>query len=113
MASTISNHLMRNSYTWPHPPDFVIPSDARGLHFAANCRSLASLGMTTSQRVSLVYYSGPNHGLLAIIYDFRDLDFRESLGAQSIVVPLFARRYRHAKPILRRRQRASRIGSEC
>src|SRR5713226_2351157 len=28
--------------------DFVIPSEARDLHFAANCRSLASLGMTKS-----------------------------------------------------------------
>jgi hypothetical protein len=25
---------------------FVIPSEARDLHFAADCRSLASLGMT-------------------------------------------------------------------
>ena len=28
------------------PPDFVIPSEARDLQFAAKCRSLASLGMT-------------------------------------------------------------------
>ena len=26
--------------------DFVIPSEARDLHFAANCRSFASLRMT-------------------------------------------------------------------
>src|ERR1039458_1364269 len=29
--------------------DFVIPSEARDLHFAADCRSLASLGMTIHQ----------------------------------------------------------------
>jgi hypothetical protein len=29
-----------------NPADFVIPSEARDLHFAANYRSLASLGMT-------------------------------------------------------------------
>src|SRR5216684_5998128 len=31
--------------------DFVIPSEARDLHFAANCRSLASLGMTKVWRI--------------------------------------------------------------
>ena len=31
-------------------PDFVIPSEARDLYFAADCRSLASLGMTTHER---------------------------------------------------------------
>ena len=30
----------------PFPADFVIPSEARDLQFAAKCRSLASLGMT-------------------------------------------------------------------
>ena len=29
----------------------VIPSNARDLHFAANCRSLALLGMTQSERI--------------------------------------------------------------
>src|SRR6266700_2275177 len=33
-----------------HSPDFVIPSEARDLHFAADCRSLASLGMTTHKK---------------------------------------------------------------
>src|SRR5216684_7753105 len=43
--------------------DFVIPSEARDLHFAANCRSLASLGMTkyrelgTSRVASATYTS--------------------------------------------------------
>src|ERR1700694_4401099 len=32
--------------------DFVIPSEARDLHFAANCRSLASLGRTIPEKVS-------------------------------------------------------------
>jgi len=31
-------------------PDFVIPSEARDLHFAADYRSLASLGMTIHER---------------------------------------------------------------
>jgi hypothetical protein len=30
--------------------EFVIPSEARDLQFAANCRSLASLGMTIYER---------------------------------------------------------------
>jgi hypothetical protein len=29
-----------------NPSDLVIPTEARDLHFAAGCRSLASLGMT-------------------------------------------------------------------
>jgi hypothetical protein len=29
-----------------HYQEFVIPSEAKDLHFAANCRSFASLGMT-------------------------------------------------------------------
>src|SRR5208282_408185 len=32
-------------------PELVIPSEARDLHFAANCRSLASLGMTNHLEV--------------------------------------------------------------
>src|ERR1019366_2806744 len=32
---------------------FVIPSEARNLHFAAECRSLASLGMTIHEEGSL------------------------------------------------------------
>src|SRR5713101_3571030 len=32
-------------------PDFVIPSEARNLHLAASCRSLASLGMTIYKSV--------------------------------------------------------------
>src|SRR5450759_3431218 len=32
--------------------DFVIPSGARDLHFAANCRSLASLGMTIYEGIA-------------------------------------------------------------
>jgi len=34
----------------PSPPDFVIPSEARDLQFAARCRSLASLGMTIQNK---------------------------------------------------------------
>jgi hypothetical protein len=36
------------------PQEFVIPSEARDLHFAANCRSLASLGMTINNKLTLV-----------------------------------------------------------
>ena len=36
---------------------FVIPSEARDLHLAANCRSLASLGMTIHGRCRLVHCS--------------------------------------------------------
>jgi len=46
--------VFRNNYQ-PNfnSPDFVIPSEARDLHFAASCRSLASLGMTKSLKVML------------------------------------------------------------
>ncbi len=36
---------------------FVIPSEARDLHFAAGCRSLASLGMTNHEEYPLLRYS--------------------------------------------------------
>src|SRR6266446_10195605 len=35
--------------------DLVIPSEARDLHFAANCRSLASLGMTIYEGYALTF----------------------------------------------------------
>src|ERR1039457_4968624 len=36
-----------------HPSSIVIPSEARDLHLATNCRSLASLGMT-------IFIGGPS-----------------------------------------------------
>jgi hypothetical protein len=36
----------------PLQPDLVIPSEARDLHFAANCGSFASLGMTTLEELN-------------------------------------------------------------
>ena len=38
----------------PAALDFVIPSEARDLHFAANCGSLAPLGMTISKKMTIL-----------------------------------------------------------
>jgi hypothetical protein len=43
-------HKWNTSFQLFVPQDFVIPSGARDLQFAAKCRSLASLGMTIHER---------------------------------------------------------------
>src|SRR3981081_1194652 len=42
-----------------HSSEFVIPSEARDLQFAANCRSLASLGMTIYESIGRVTAPDP------------------------------------------------------
>ena len=56
---------VRMCFSGLNSPDFVIPSEARDLQFAAKCRSLAALGMTIMKGVARAQ-SGPDfhHGLL-------------------------------------------------
>jgi hypothetical protein len=57
-------------------PDFVIPSKARDLQFAARCRSFASLGMTIHERCR---YTAPDLFFTTVcwVHLWRGLDGRE------------------------------------